>query len=235
MEELVKISKSAGGKDIVSARELYQFLEVTERFSNWIERQFQYGFSERVDYVGCKVFNTLANQELDDYALTIDCAKEISMLQRSEKGKQARLYFIECEKRLRSNLIQLPDFNNPAIAARAWAEQFEAKQLAESKIKELTPKAEVYDQISDSSNLKTIKQVAKELGTGEHRLFSWLREQHILMKGNIPYQKFIEQGYFEVKAKIIPSLTQNYSQTFITGKGEIWLTRIYKKCHNVFS
>lgn len=97
MNELIKITET-NGQRAVSARELHKFLEATERFSNWFERQLQYGFTENVDYVGCKQFNALANQELMDYALTIDCAKEISMLQRNEKGKQARKYFIEVEK-----------------------------------------------------------------------------------------------------------------------------------------
>ncbi len=95
MENLIKITEK-DGKQAVSARELHKFFEVTERFQSWFERQVQYGFIESVDYVGCKEFNTLANQELKDYALTIDCAKEISMLQKSNKGKQARQYFIEC-------------------------------------------------------------------------------------------------------------------------------------------
>lgn len=98
MHELITIIEQ-NGQRAVSARELYKFLEVTERFSSWFERQLQYGFTENIDYQGCKFFNTQANQELTDYALTIDCAKEISMLQRTEKGKLARLYFIEMEKR----------------------------------------------------------------------------------------------------------------------------------------
>ena len=91
--ELIKVQEKNGQK-VVSARELYNFLEITERFSNWFERQIQYGFVENLDFVGCEVFNTLANQTLKDYALTMDTAKEISMIQRSEKGKQARQYFI---------------------------------------------------------------------------------------------------------------------------------------------
>lgn len=98
MTELITITEQ-NGQRAVSARELYKFLEVTERFSNWFERQLQYGFTENIDYQGCKIFNTQANQELTDYALSIDCAKEISMLQRTEKGKLARLYFIEMEKK----------------------------------------------------------------------------------------------------------------------------------------
>ena len=98
--ELIKITQSDGNK-AVSARELHTFLCATERFQNWFERQMQYGFTENVDFTGVKVLtavNNGAKQELQDYALTIDCAKEISMLQKSDKGKEARRYFIEVEK-----------------------------------------------------------------------------------------------------------------------------------------
>ena len=99
MKELIKVTTNDKGQQLVSARELHEFLEVTERFSSWFERYCKYGFEENIDYTGCKVFNTLARQELQDYAMTIEMAKEFSMLQRTEKGKQARKYFIECEKK----------------------------------------------------------------------------------------------------------------------------------------
>ena len=98
MKELIKVTTNDKGQQLVSARELHEFLEVTERFSSWFERYCKYGFEENIDYTGCKVFNTLARQELQDYAMTIEMAKEFSMLQRTERGKQARKYFIECEK-----------------------------------------------------------------------------------------------------------------------------------------
>ena len=105
MKELIKITKNEEGQQLVSARELHEFLEVTERFSNWFSRQLQYGFIEGVDFSGCKVFNTLAKQDLQDYAITIDMAKEISMIQRTDKGRQARKYFIKCEKKLREEIL----------------------------------------------------------------------------------------------------------------------------------
>ncbi|MFK5981436.1 MAG: antA/AntB antirepressor family protein [Flavobacteriaceae bacterium] len=107
MNELIRITENENGAKAVSARELHAFLEATERFSTWIDRQFKYGFEENIDYVGCKQFNALANQTLNDFALTIDTSKEISMLQKSEKGKQARKYFIECEAQLKQQ-FKLP-------------------------------------------------------------------------------------------------------------------------------
>lgn len=98
MNELIKVTTNENGDQLVSGRGLHEFLEVTERYSSWFERMLKYGFSENVDFVGCKVFNALAKQELQDHALILDMAKEISMIQRSEKGKQARQYFIRIER-----------------------------------------------------------------------------------------------------------------------------------------
>ena len=106
MNELIKIETKENGQRLVSARELYNKLEVTERFANWFERYVtKYGFAENVDFTGCKVFNTLAKQELQDYALTLDVAKHVCMLQRSELGMKFRRYFIECEKKLNAPVV----------------------------------------------------------------------------------------------------------------------------------
>jgi anti-repressor protein len=225
MNELIKITET-NGQRLVSARELQSFLGATERFLSWFERQLQYGFVENIDYVGCKVFNALANQELTDFSLTIDCAKEISMLQRTDKGKLARQYFIEMEKVAKKGLVQLPDFNNPAIAARAWADQYEKRDLAERKVIELTPKAEVFDKISNANNLLSMAKAAKLLGTGRKRLFILLRDKKILTMDNLPYQEYIDRGYFKVKVSPMQMGSHgeiNYPQTFVTAKGLTWL------------
>ena len=88
----------------VSARELHDFLEMTERFSSWFDRMLAYGFSESSDFEKCKTFNA-SNRELEDYFVSIDMAKEISMIQRSDKGKQARQYFLECERKLKEQSV----------------------------------------------------------------------------------------------------------------------------------
>lgn len=87
-----------GEQPTVSARALHIGLGITERFSAWFNRQLQYGFCENTDYVGCKEFNTLAKQELQDYQISVDMAKQICMIQRSEKGRLYRQYFIDLEK-----------------------------------------------------------------------------------------------------------------------------------------
>lgn len=109
MNELIKVTTNEEGQQLVSARDLHEVLIVEEgkkeRFSQWFNRHLQYGFEENVDYVGCKKIYA-ANQhgaigELDDYAMTIEMAKELSMLQKSDKGREVRKYFIECEKKLK--------------------------------------------------------------------------------------------------------------------------------------
>ncbi len=105
MEELIKIRKSKEGNPIVSARDLHAILGVAGDFSHWCKRMFGYGFIKDKDYslvendepVNQKFINP--NPKID-YAFTLDMAKEISMIQRSEKGKKAREYFVQCEKDL---------------------------------------------------------------------------------------------------------------------------------------
>ena len=100
MQQLIQITTDPKNGNVVSARELYEFLEVQTDFSDWCKRMFEYGFEENKDYSLLKIGERKAHNKTD-YALTIDTAKEISMLQRSEKGRQIRNYFIEAEKQLR--------------------------------------------------------------------------------------------------------------------------------------
>jgi len=136
MQELIKVTTNTVGAQVVSARELYDYLEPKTKFPDWCIRMFEYGFEEGKDFISILGKSTGGRPSVD-YALTLDTAKEIAMLQRTEKGKQARQYFIECEKRLNKSITQIPNFNNPAEAARAWANEYEQRQLAERKTENL--------------------------------------------------------------------------------------------------
>ena len=101
MNELIKIEER-NGEQLVSARELHKFLEVKTRFDKWFNRMVEYGFIENIDYIaiGQKRPTAQGNKTTYmDYLLKISMAKELSMIQRNGKGKQARLYFIECERK----------------------------------------------------------------------------------------------------------------------------------------
>ena len=96
MTELIKVQEKTG-EQLVSDRELHQFLESSERFSKWWERMVGYGFEENKDYPLYQKVHPQNKQEIIDYLMKISMAKEISMLQRNEKGKEIHLYFIKCK------------------------------------------------------------------------------------------------------------------------------------------
>ena len=217
MNELIKITTNESGNQVVSARELHKFLEVETRFNDWISRMMNYGFVENVDYQVLlkNEYNLSGGRPSTDYALTLDTAKEISMIQRSEKGKQARQYFIECEKRLKEvvsnqqpalplkNQLQLDILNsagdeNQVLYALLEYEKQYVKPL-ELENEAMKPKAEFYDIVADSTDTFTMNEVAKNVnikGLGRNKMFAFLRYHKILMLNNDPYQKYVDAGYF---------------------------------------
>ena len=217
MNELIKITTNESGNQVVSARELHKFLEVETRFNDWISRMMNYGFVENVDYQVLlkNEYNLSGGRPSTDYALTLDTAKEISMIQRSEKGKQARQYFIECEKRLKEvvsnqqpvlplkNQLQLDILNsagdeNQVLYALLEYEKQYVKPL-ELENEAMKPKAEFYDIVADSKDTFTMNEVAKNVnikGLGRNKMFAFLRYHKILMSNNDPYQRYVDAGYF---------------------------------------
>jgi len=224
MGELIKITET-NGKKVVSARELHAFIEATERFSAWMLRQLQYGFVRDVDFVGCKVFNALANQELDDYALTLDTAKHFAMMQRNEKGMQARNYFIECEKQLYKPLT-------PLEVAKQLVLSLEAQDRMQLQLNEQAPKIAVYDLAMSSNSTIDIGEFARvsQLGYGRNTLFKKLRDMGILMKNNVPYQNYITDGYFTcIEIPItVNQQTEIKIKTLVTQKGVDYLIKKLK-------
>lgn len=136
MKGLIKIEVMAIGDRMVNtvdARMLHTFLGSKQQFSNWITNRVQsYDFTEHTDFA--TINNSICSPPRTEYALTMNMAKELSMVERNARGKQARKYFIECEEKLKGQTYlerhNLPNFMDPAISARAWAEQVELKQVA---------------------------------------------------------------------------------------------------------
>lgn len=231
MNELFKVNYD-NDRITLSARDLHDFLEATERFNSWFERMKQYGFVDGVDYLGCKVFNTQARQELQDYQITIEMAKEIAMLQRNDKGKQARQYFIELEKK----------WNSPEwVMNRALEYSKKQVELLLLENKELKPKALFADAVSASKNSVLVGELAKMIKAngvdiGQKRLFSWLRDNHYLMaKGesyNQPTQKSMDLGLMEIKKSTVNNADgsiRTVTTTKITGKGQIYFVNKFLK------
>lgn len=111
MNQLIPTHENDSGNILVSGRDLHEFLEIGTEYAKWISRMVEYGFEENVDFVVIvkNDENSLVGRKSADHHLKIDMAKEISMIQRNEKGKQARKYFIEVEKKFKSqpNTTQL--------------------------------------------------------------------------------------------------------------------------------
>lgn len=218
MEELIKVIEK-NGRSLVDARELHQFLEVSTRFNDWISNRInKYMFEQDVDYT--TFTNNLVNGGRSiEYAITLGMAKELSMVENNQKGSIARKYFIEIENRYKSN--NLPATYLDALKALVVSE--EQKQLAQQQVRELEPKAKIYDNICDSSSILSLNEAGKIIGIGRNTFTAKLRELKILQLNNNPYQEYIDRGYFVVKLSYISSLKANLTTTYVTGKGVVWL------------
>jgi phage anti-repressor protein len=214
--QLLTIQEHKDLKQAVSARELYDVLQPTERFASWFDRQLQYGFVETQDYLGCEVFNALARQTLADFYVSIDMAKEISMIQRSDKGRQARQYFIECERQLLE-----ANANSPVIP-QSFAD---ALQLAANQARQLElakPKVLHYDNVVERAGLLNATQVAQKIRLSAVAMNKVLDELGVYNKAvkrsRVFQQWFIDKGLGEVK-----QTDQGFSQALFTKRGEAWV------------
>ncbi|MDU5207926.1 MAG: antA/AntB antirepressor family protein [Clostridioides difficile] len=235
-KELIKISTNEQGKKLVSARELHKGLEIKTPFHKWMPRMIEYGFEENIDFRVEDIFVPNSNggkQTQKDYAITLDMAKEISMIQRSELGKKFRQYFIECEKKLievsrKANLLEaIYNGGQEGVLASKQLVELETKPLLD-KIEEDKPLVNFANTIASSSDNIDIGQFAKVIKDegikmGRNKLFDWLRKNNYLRKNNEPYQKYIDDKTFELieVSKITPYGNKIFLKTLITGKGQI--------------
>lgn len=237
MNELLKVNYD-NDRITLSARELYEFLEVKTSFKDWFPRMCEYGFNESQD------FNPLKNEQVrlegnrqvkrtvQDYEITLDMAKEIAMIQRSDKGKEVRQYFLELERRWNSPeavMNRALEYSRKQVKAL-----MEEKQGLIEENKELKPKALFADAVSASNESILIGQLAKLIRQngyeiGQNRLFEWMREnEYLIKKGeryNQPTQKSMDLGLFEVKERTITNpdgSTRITLTTKVTGKGQVY-------------
>ena len=226
MNEVIKVTVNDNHEPIVSARQLHKTLEVKTRFSQWVEQNFK-GFEENYDFasaVTTTVVNNGAMRELQDYALSLDTAKHLAMMSKTDKGKEVRQYFIQVEK----------DFNSPEkIMARALLMADKKVHRLEAQIEADRPKVLFADAVSASKSSCLIGELAKILkqngiDIGQNKLFQWLRSNGYLISRrgeswNQPTQKSMQLGLFELKKTNINHAdghTTVNTTPKVTGKGQ---------------
>lgn len=227
MNDLVKINYD-NDRLTVMGRDLHEGLEIKTPYTQWFDRMKEYGFNENTDYIlvsqKCETNNPKnPYTTIADHQITIDMAKEICMIQRSEKGKQYRQYFLQLEK----------DWNSPEkVMARALQIADKKIHMLEAKVEQDKPKVLFADAVaaSDTSILigdlaKLIKQNGVDIGP--KRMFEWMREHGYLMKSgesfNMPTQKAMESKLLEIKERVISNpdgSVRTTRTTKVTGKGQ---------------
>lgn len=235
MEELIKINTTEN--DItLSGRELHEFLGIGTQYTKWFDRMKEYGFEENEDYqaISQKRLTAQGNETTYiDHEIKLDMAKEIAMIQRNEKGKQARQYFLKVEKA----------WNSPEMIMKRALEiankKVENLQLENAqqkqRIGELEPKASYYDLILQNNSLVSVTAIAKDYGMGAPSLNKKLHElgvQYKLGDQWLLYAKYHNKGYTFSK-------TQNYSRTdgsqgsklhtYWTQKGRLFIYDLLKQ------
>ena len=216
MNELLRVNYDSD-RITLSARELHEFLEIETPFKKWFLRMTEYGFNQNFDYrevMDKNVQNPKGGRPSTDYEITLDMAKEIAMIQRSEKGKQIRQYFLELERKWNSPeavMNRALEYSRKQVQALLQTnEKLELEnKMKDQQLNELKPKVVFADAVATSHTSILVGELAKILkqngiDMGQKRLFAWLREKGYLIKRqgtdyNMPTQKAMDLGLFEIK------------------------------------
>ena len=227
MNELINVTLNDNHEPVVSARQLHEALDVKTRYNDWFNRMTEYGFIENQDYLAITQKRVTAQGNSTnqvDHIIKLDMAKEIAMIQRTERGKQVRQYFIQIEK----------DFNSPEkIMARALLMADQKVHKLEAQIEADRPKVLFAEAVSASHTSILVGELAKLLkqngvDMGANRLFNWLRAHGYLIKRNgrdwnMPTQKSVEMGLIRVKETSITHADGHITVSktpLVTGKGQ---------------
>ena len=229
MNEIIKVNYD-NDRPTVLARDLHDFLGVKTAFKDWFPRMCEYGFSEGTDFCSFLSEST-GGRPSQDAQLTIEMAKEICMLQRNERGKQARQYFIQLEK----------DWNSPEkVMARALQIADKKIKRLETQIEEDRPRVLFAGAVETSKSSILIGELAKILKQngikiGPIRLFDWMRQNGYLIRRNgsdynMPTQRAMEMGLFEIKETTIVHAdghTHISKTPKVTGKGQVYFVNLF--------
>lgn len=227
MNEIIKINLNDNHEPVVSGRQLHKALGVNSNYTTWFDRMTDYGFVENQDFVLLSNFGNQTGRgghNKVDHIIKLDMAKEIAMIQRTDKGKQVRQYFIQVEK----------DFNSPEkIMARALLLADKKVHKLEAQIEADKPKVLFANAVSASQTSILVGDLAKLISQngykiGANRLFTWLRDNGYLIKRkgnswNMPTQRAMEMKLFEIKETTITHADGHISiskTVKVTGKGQ---------------
>lgn len=236
--QLVPVHGQDDGTQAVSGRDLHAFLEIGAEYAKWFSRMTEYGLTEGIDFSSVLTKSPIGRPSTD-HALTLDAAKEIAMIQRTEKGKQARQYFIEVEKRFKAQ-VSIPQSLPEAL--RAYAAEVEQRQALEVQVEKDKPKVLFADSVAASKSTVLVGELAKILRAngvevGQNRLFELLRQEGYLIKRegsdwNMPTQKSMELGLFEIKETAVTHSDGHVSVNKtpkVTGRGQQYFINRYAR------
>lgn len=203
MQELIALNTiefDGSEQQTVNARELHEFLENGEKFATWIvDRINQFGFLENQDFVTFSE-NSEKGRPRKEYALSLDMAKELCMVERNEKGKQARQYFIECERVTKQKLTAQPVLPSYSEALRQLADQIDHNKELQEKIEQDKPKVEYCDQIVADNGSMTITKAAKVIGYPPRKFKDYIRQiGWLYANADTPMQHVITSGYMVLR------------------------------------
>lgn len=238
MEKMLIPINYEGEQPTVSARDLHEALEIKSKYADWFKNMSAYGFVENMDY-----FTFSKNLENGgrtiDHNISVDMAKQICMIQRSEKGKLYRQYFVDLEKawntpeQVMARALKLADRTIDTLKE-------DNKKLIEEN-ERMKPKEIFADAVSASNSSILIGDLAKLLrqngvDTGQKRLFEQLRNEGYLMKTgssrNMPTQRYVADGLFQIKETVISNpdgSVRMTKTTKVTGKGQQYFLNKYLK------
>lgn len=201
----------------VNARELHIFLDVKQEFSKWIKKRIQqYQFEENKDYVRIAEKCEANNATLHEYYFSLDMGKHLSMVEKGTKGKQARDYFIACEKKAFEKIEPLDEIS----VAKRYLLALEEKQKLQ---KDLQKQKAINDTFIATAENVTLRNAGKLLNKQPQKFIDSLKGIYLFYEGSalVPYIRFIQQGIFTVKETIIEIHGESKTrlQTLITPKG----------------